>query len=317
MSRFVDYLWNHRWAGAAASLALGALAGLLVAVIAPLGPVTSAQAIIILLIGIVTGLTAGYAMRSRWALLAAPLGYLIAFEAMHFGSNVVSLGAVRLDETYGILALILGRGFHGVIALLPMALAAELGVRSARSRAGAQPWPRRATGWLPAGLAALALPALVVALLWPARTPQILGADGRPLPGSIAELVSVDINGAPQSLLIRTQDATKPVLLYLAGGPGQSSLPHPRVIFEDFEKDFVVVDWDQRGTGKSYAALDPDALTPAQAVDDTIAVTNYLRERFAEEKIYLVGESYGTILAVLAAQARPISFMRSSAAGRW
>jgi len=40
-------------------------------------------------------------------------------------------------------------------------------------------------------------------------------------------------------------------------------------------------------------------------VADTIELTNYLRDRFDEEKIYLMGESWGTTLGVLAVQQRP------------
>ncbi len=298
-------IWQSRWLGSIVALAAGALAGLVVAWTMPLGPATSAQALALIVIGLGVGLAAGLLTGSRWALLAAPLGYIAACEVMHWGSPVLSMGAIRLDETYGILALLLGRGFHGLVPLLPMVLAVELGVRWAHSLAGQPAWPTRAAGWIPAGLVALALVALVVALLWPARTPPILGDDGERMPGSVAEMVPMPINGSTQALLIRGHSAGNPVLLYLAGGPGQSSLPHPRVVFQDIEKDFTVVAWDQRGTGKSYAAMDPATLSPEEAVSDAIAVTNYLRERFDEEKIYLLGESYGTILAVLAAQARP------------
>jgi pimeloyl-ACP methyl ester carboxylesterase len=122
----------------------------------------------------------------------------------------------------------------------------------------------------------------------------------------VAELTTVRINGQDQALLIRGYDVEKPVLLYLSGGPGQSSLPHPRIIFDSLSHDFIVVAWDQRGTGKSYSALDPTStLTLDQAVEDTIAVTNYLRERFDEPKIYLLGESWGTILGVLTIQRAP------------
>jgi pimeloyl-ACP methyl ester carboxylesterase len=187
-----------------------------------------------------------------------------------------------------------------------MVLAAELGVRVARHLSGQPAWPSTLLGWAPPVIAGLALLALVVLLAWPASTPPILGADGQPLPGSIAEITTVRIGGVDQGVLMRGQRTDNPVLLYLAGGPGQSSLPHPRVIFEDLERDFVVVAWDQRGTGKSYAALEPVAdLTVQRAVADTIELTNYLRERFGEEKIYLLGESYGTILGVLTAQQRP------------
>jgi pimeloyl-ACP methyl ester carboxylesterase len=71
----------------------------------------------------------------------------------------------------------------------------------------------------------------------------------------------------------------------------------------------VFVDWDQRGNGTSYPSIDPLAsMTLEQAVADTIELSEYLRERFAEEKIYLMGESWGTILGVLAIQQRPDLF---------
>jgi pimeloyl-ACP methyl ester carboxylesterase len=77
-------------------------------------------------------------------------------------------------------------------------------------------------------------------------------------------------------------------------------------MFEDLSRDFVLVCWDQRGTGKSYAAIDPiSSLTLEQAVNDTIELTNYLRERFDEDKIYMLGESWGSTLGVLAVQRRP------------
>ncbi|NJO81600.1 MAG: alpha/beta hydrolase [Blastochloris sp.] len=106
--------------------------------------------------------------------------------------------------------------------------------------------------------------------------------------------------------MIRTHSADLPVLLYLSGGPGQSDLAFSRVLLADLTEDFVVVGWDQRGTGKSYAAIEATAdLTLEQAVADTIELTDYLRQRFDEEKIYLMGESWGTTLGVLAVQQRP------------
>jgi pimeloyl-ACP methyl ester carboxylesterase len=109
--------------------------------------------------------------------------------------------------------------------------------------------------------------------------------------------------------MVRAYSPDLPVLLYLSGGPGQSDLPYSRVLFEDLTQDFVVVSWDQRGTGKSYPALAPiETLTLEQAVANTIELTNYLRQRFNEEKIYLMGESWGTTLGVLAVQQQPELF---------
>jgi pimeloyl-ACP methyl ester carboxylesterase len=155
-------------------------------------------------------------------------------------------------------------------------------------------------------LAAVGLVALAALTSWPAGTPSISGPDGRPLPGSIATLEPVRLGGREQWLMIRGHSTDKPVLLSLAGGPGQSDLPYVRVLWRDLERDFVVVDWDQRGTGKSYPALDPTStLTLEQAISDTIELTEYLRARFGAEKIYLHGESWGSTLGVLAVQRRP------------
>jgi pimeloyl-ACP methyl ester carboxylesterase len=109
-------------------------------------------------------------------------------------------------------------------------------------------------------------------------------------------------------MMIRGRNIANPVLLYLAGGPGGTDLGAMRAD-TGLEQHFVVVTWEQRGTGKSYPALDPvDTLTVDQMVADTIEVTNYLRARFNEDKVYLVGNSWGTILGVLAVQRHPELF---------
>ena len=98
------------------------------------------------------------------------------------------------------------------------------------------------------------------------------------------------------------------MLLFLSGGPGQSSLPFTRVLLDELARDMVIVDWDQRGQGKSYPALDPESLTLDRAVEDTAELARHLMRRFDEQKIYLAGESWGTTLGVLAAQRHPELF---------
>jgi pimeloyl-ACP methyl ester carboxylesterase len=127
--------------------------------------------------------------------------------------------------------------------------------------------------------------------------------------GSVAELTRVDIGGHDLALMIRGRSATSPVLLFLAGGPGGSELGAMRRHSQVLEDDFVVATFDQRGSGKSYDQLDPaSTLTLDQAVSDTLEVAKYLRDRFGQDKVYLAGQSWGTVLGVLAVQRQPELF---------
>jgi pimeloyl-ACP methyl ester carboxylesterase len=138
-----------------------------------------------------------------------------------------------------------------------------------------------------------------------AATPPIRGVDGKPLPGSIASLEKVNLNGSEQWITIRGQDASKPVLLNLGmGGPGGGGFA-TRTLFEPLEKDFVVVSWDEPGTGKSYNAVPLDELTTQRFIDDAHTLTLYLRQRFNQDKIYLYGVSWTSILGVWLVQQYP------------
>lgn len=285
-----------------AAIAFAALSGVLIARSMPHGPATAEQALVTMALCLAVGLAAGWLTRSRWSMLIAPLAQALTIELLWRGAGEPTVGALRFDNLYGILALILGRGFYALVGLAPLAFGAWCGAALARPALR----PRTLVAWSPALVAGAALVALAALIALPARTPPILDADGQPVAGSIARLERVRLGGADQWIMIRAHSPDKPVLLYLSGGPGQSSLPFPRAIFDDLSRDFVVVGWDQRGTGKSYAALDPvPALTLDRAVSDTIEMSEQLRERFDERKIYLLGESWGTTLGVLAAQRRP------------
>ncbi|HAE60479.1 MAG TPA: alpha/beta hydrolase [Anaerolineae bacterium] len=155
----------------------------------------------------------------------------------------------------------------------------------------------------------LLLVGFVLVSQWTAHTPAILGADGQPLSGSIASLEKIKLGGVDQWLIIRGYDVNKPVLLFLSGGPGASEAARVLRFNSELEKHFVVVIWEQRGCGKSYPSLNPKSdLTVDQYVADLIELTDILRERFDEQKIYLVGHSWGTIIGVRAAQQRPDLF---------
>lgn len=139
-------------------------------------------------------------------------------------------------------------------------------------------------------------------------TPPITDANGDVIPGSIATLEKVEINGSQQWISIRGKDINKPVLLFLAGGPGGSQLVTERRALGELENYFVVVNWEQPGAGKSFEAVDRSTLSPERYVTDGIVLVNYLRERFDEEKVYLLGESWGSALGVWMVQRNPELF---------
>ena len=117
--------------------------------------------------------------------------------------------------------------------------------------------------------------------------------------------------------MLRGDSAKAPVLLYLAGDPGGTDLGSMRLFGEPLERDFVVATWDQRGAGTSYGALDPTStLTLDQAVNDTIELVEQLSARFHKDKVYVVGNSWGMLLGVLAVRKRPDLFAAYVGAGQ-
>lgn len=297
----------NRWAAFAIAGGLAAVAGLIAASLVPRGPITTQQALWSIAGALAVGAAVGVITGSRWSSILAPVAFMAAYEVGRLGVSGPTVDEVRLDSTYGILAFVLGRGLTGLTVLVPMALGARYGVEIA-SRLGRADKPRLRLGWLPVGATTVAVAALAVAVAVPARTALITAADGQPLAGSIAELITVPLGGHDQSVMLRGRSVDSPVILYLAGGPGGTDLGAMRADVT-LEQEFVVATWDQRGVGKSYAALDPvETHTLDQAIADTIALTDYLRDRFAEDRIYLVGNSWGTILGGLAAQRSPERF---------
>jgi proline iminopeptidase len=142
-----------------------------------------------------------------------------------------------------------------------------------------------------------------------AYTPAIRDSSGQVVPGSIASLEKIKLGGVEQWLVIRGHDTSNPVLLFLSGGPGASELGRVRYFSEPLEQHFTMVVWEQRGCGKSFPSVNPkEDVTVAQYTNDIIELSEYLKERFHQEKIYLLGHSWGTIIGVRAVQARPDLF---------
>jgi proline iminopeptidase len=310
--RVLEVTGGDRRVGVGAAAGVAALFGLVAAWWTPRGPLTTTAAVLTMLGGLVVGGAAGFVMRSRWAMLLAPLGFVVVFELLRVGATGATVDRPLAFSTYAIIALVVGRGVHGLLVLLPMVVGASYGSMVARrlAPAGDQLEARTAAGVI-AGRTVLALGTVAVLLIAagiarPARTAAIVDAEGRRVEGSIAELTSVRIGGHDLGLMIRGHGVENPVILFLAGGPGGSEVGAMRRHLPMLEEDFVVVTFDQRGTGRSHHQLEPlSTLTLDNAVSDVIEVTEHLRQRFDVDQVMIVGQSWGTLLGVLAIDEAP------------
>jgi len=137
-------------------------------------------------------------------------------------------------------------------------------------------------------------------------TPEIVDDDGREGPGSLSMLERITLGGVEQYVLIRGHSRDNPVILFLHGGPGMPAMYLAHAFQRELERDFVVVHWDRRGAGKSYAAQSStDTLTVRQTLNDTHELSRHLQERLGNTPIYLVGHSWGSYLGLLAVRERP------------
>ena len=122
---------------------------------------------------------------------------------------------------------------------------------------------------------------------------------------SIAALEPVELGGARQWVLIRGADRTKPILLFLHDR-GESLLALSGAFQRPLERDFVVVQWDRRGQGKSSAEdFDARTLRSSQELSDAGALLDLLQRRFGGRRVIVVGHGYGAYLGAALAQARP------------
>lgn len=140
----------------------------------------------------------------------------------------------------------------------------------------------------------------------PGKPEPFLSKNGEVLAGSISEKTFVTIGGIRQGMFIRSKNSHNPVLLYVHGGPAFPNYFLIEKYNPGLEEHFTVCYWEQRGGGLSYS---PDILletmTFEQLTSDAIEVTNYLRQRFGKEKIYLMAHSGGSPIAIQAVAKAP------------
>ena len=130
-------------------------------------------------------------------------------------------------------------------------------------------------------------------------------------PNGIDEARYVEVGGLQQWITIRGEDRNNPVLLFLQGGPGDATNPWGYAGFRLWLKNITVVQWDQRGAGRTFGknpGAPPQAITVARLTQDGLELADLLRKQLRKDKIILVGHSWGSILGVHMAKARPDLF---------
>ncbi len=136
-------------------------------------------------------------------------------------------------------------------------------------------------------------------------------ADARKIvtPNGIERLESVRIGGIDEWVSIRGRDQRNPVLLFIHGGPGYVSMPMSWWFSRDWEEYFTVVQWDQRGAGKTYLLNDPAKIAPTltmtRMLDDAEEMADWTRKQLGKKKIFLLGHSWGSYLGLELAKRRP------------
>lgn len=132
------------------------------------------------------------------------------------------------------------------------------------------------------------------------RTPALPGAS------SIAEAAFLELGGVKQWVLIRGEDTANPPLILLHGGPGMSDAGFFRYYNAPLEKHFTCVNWDQRGAGKSFDDSIPTAsMKVEQFLSDLDELVEHVRRRVKQDKVVLLGHSWGSALGVLYAARFP------------
>ncbi len=116
----------------------------------------------------------------------------------------------------------------------------------------------------------------------------------------------VELGGEEQYIEVISESLDNPVLLLVHGGPAWPQTPQTRYLNLDLAKDYTLVLWEQRGAGQSYLKNPtPDNMSLEQIIQDGHQATAWAKKEFNQDKILLVGYSWGSIVGAYMAQQQP------------
>ena len=128
-------------------------------------------------------------------------------------------------------------------------------------------------------------------------------------PNGVQETFEATLGGARQVVNVRGADKANPILVFVHGGPGAVEMPFAWAFQRPWEDVFTVVQYDQRGAGRSYPLNDRKTLAPTMTLDryrdDAIELIELLRKRYGKRKVVLMGHSWGSIVGLSVAIKRP------------
>ncbi|EHQ90891.1 alpha/beta fold hydrolase [Desulfosporosinus youngiae] len=147
--------------------------------------------------------------------------------------------------------------------------------------------------------------AVILGLLFPTWTPSIKGYEN-----SISVLKQIELNGSKHEVLIRGNDRENPAIIFVHGGPGCPEIAYVRKYQGFLEQNFTIIQYDQRGSGKSYHFTeDYSNLSISLLVDDLLALTDYIRNELKKDKVILAGHSFGSVVGIKAAYRAPEKYI--------
>lgn len=159
----------------------------------------------------------------------------------------------------------------------------------------------------------LLAPVLGAALGTPAASAPLSTDIVKCVPGApgIDEARFVSIGGVEQWITIRGANCANPVILFLHGGPGNTLSPFAGNIYGAWEKEFTLVQWDQRGAGRTFGrnpGMAESTLTIDLMTRDGIELAAHVAAHLSKKKLILMGGSWGSVLGVHMAKSRPDLF---------